>query len=138
MSGVACFLKWMVSQKRVIASGSSSGSVISVVDTAEFPSESLSNRDWPSAKCVPSILAKTGDARLSTCDDARIDSLSGPTSNIRFPAELASWYMPAIVTMRCCEDLKLSVKEMMSLCARVLELHMPLAKSSTSCCGDSP
>ena len=122
MSGVACLLKWMVSQNRIIASGSSSGNVTSVGDTAEFSSDPFSNRDWPSAKCGPSILAKTGDARLSTFDEARINSLSGPTSNIKSPAESASWNVPAITTRLCNDDLKFSAERMMSRCARVLSL----------------
>ena len=122
MSDVACLLKWMVSQNRVIASGSSSDNVTSVGDTAAYSSEPLSNRDWPLAKCEPSILAKSGDARLSTIDEARIASLSGPTSNIKSPAEPALWNMPAIIRRMCSDDLKFSGEEMMRRCARVLEL----------------
>ena len=122
MSGVACLLKWMVSQNKIIASGSSSGNVTSVGDTTEFPSEPFSDRDWPSAKCGPSILAKTGDARLSTFDEARINSLSGPTNKIRSPAESASWHVPAITTRIGSDDLNFSGESMISRCARVLEL----------------
>ena len=120
MFGVACLLKWTISQNKIIASGSSSRNVTSVGDTAEFSSEPFSNRDWPSAKCGPSILAKTGDARLSTFDETRINSLSGPTSNIKSPAESALWNVPAITMRLCDDDLNFSGERMMSRCARIL------------------
>ena len=124
MSGVACLLKWMVSQNRTIASGSSSGNVTSIGDAADFSSEPSPNRDWPSAKRGPSILSKTRDARRSTFDEARINTLSGPTSNITSPAGSVSWNMPAIIPWMCSDDLDFDGEEMMSPCAQVPELQI--------------
>ena len=128
MSDVACVLKWMVLQNKAIASGSSSGNVTSVGDTTDLSSEPFSNRDWPSAKCGSSILVKTRDARLSTFDEARIDTLSGPTSNITSPAGSVSWTVPTIITRMCSEDLNCDGEEMMSCCARAPDFQMIPAK----------